>query len=203
MAQIDVYNLALSHVGVGTEVQSLTENTTEANVCRRFYEQTVNEMLRDFPWPFARRTALLAKVADDPTYEWAFAYRYPADCLKIRRILGVLRNENRADRVPYVIASDTTGLLIYSDWADATNGTYVEYTAALTDLALFPPDFVRAMSYLLASYIGARVTSGDPFKLADRAFKLYLTMRDVAQANSLNEEQVEVLPESSFIEARS
>jgi hypothetical protein len=195
--------MALSHLGVGTEIQSDTEDSTEANACRRFFEQCRDELLSEFPWPFATKTAELALVANDPTVEWAFSYRYPEDCLKVQRIIGYERNESRNSRVPYLIQSDGDGgMLLYTDWQDTENGTFLVYTMRADDTSRWPTPFVQAMGFLLASYVGARVTSGDPMKLADRSAQFAAMARNVSQAAAVNEGQPEVLPESEFIQAR-
>lgn len=197
---VAICNLALSHAGNSVEIQNLeTENTSEANACRRFFEQVRDEVLRDFPWPMARRTVALALVANNPTTEWAYAYQYPNDCLMFGRILGVTRNETRATRVPYQMAADGAGgQLIYTDWPNAVG----EYQMRLTDSTFWPPDFVQAVALLLCFYIAPRLTGGDPFKLAQRAYQAYRQKVQDAQENAVNEEQEEELPESDFITVR-
>ena len=202
-AILDIWNSALSHLGNGTEVQSETEDTTEANACRRFFGQARDELLSEYPWPFATKTAALALVANNPTTEWAYSYRYPVDCFKAQYIIGSVRNPQRDQRVPYLVQGDGVGgLLIFTDYQDTTNGTNLVYTQALTDPTQWPPGFVKALSFQLASYVGARVTSGDPMKLADRSEKMAQMAQAIAQANCVNEDQVEALPESEFITAR-
>jgi hypothetical protein len=200
---VSIYNMALSHVGVGAEVQSTTEDSTEANACRRFFDQCRDELLTDFPWPFATKTARLALVANNPTIEWEHSYQYPQDCLSLQRILGGIRNETRAERIPFRIQSDGNGgMLIFTDFQDTVNGTYAAYTMRVDDPTYWPANFVQAMGFLLASYIGARITSGDPMKLADRAVQLESRAHEIAQRAAANEEQPEELPESEFISAR-
>ena len=200
--QITIWNMSLSHVGVSNDVQSLTETSAEAAACVRFYDAARQEMLQAGRWPFATTTAALAQVATNPTQEWAFSYRYPADALFLHRILGTVRNESRKDRVPYRVQSDTAGRLIYTDWQDLTYGTLCEYTKDVTDPSQFDPAFAQALALLLASYIGARITSGDPLKFAQRATQLKVQAMDVARLYANNEEQPEMLPESEFITSR-
>lgn len=197
-SQVDIYNLALSHIGTGTEVASTGERSQHALACNRFYEMTRDAVLRDFPWPFAKRIAALALVEADPNEEWGYSYRYPTDSLKVRRILSGIRNDNRQSRVPYVIASDATGSLIYTDTSEAE----IEYTAKITDPETFFPDFVMALSFRLASYIAPRLTGGDPFKLGERAVKFYAAEMAQAQVSAANEEQAEEDPDSELIRAR-
>src|SRR5690348_5220067 len=130
-ADVDVCNQALSHLGVATEIQDLeNENSANARVCSRFYDDARDQALRDFPWPFATMSGALALVTVNPTIEWAYAYRMPADALAFRRFvtgrLGILPTPNSfcdaqfpsplALNVPFRIARDDGGQLIYTDW---------------------------------------------------------------------------------------
>jgi hypothetical protein len=195
--------MALGHLAVSSEIQDLVnERSKEAEACRLFYDQAINETLRDFPWPFAAVIVNLALVEEDPNIEWQFSYRLPADSLKFRRILsGISRIETPSTRVPYRIVRDSVGQQLVL--TDAVEPVYGEYTAKVTDPEQFPPDFVEAVSLLLAGMIGPRVTGGDQFKLADRAIKLYEWRVINARINAANEEQPDVPPDSEFITVRN
>lgn len=203
-SETQIANLALSHLAVaGTtfEIQDLdTESSKEAAACRAFYAQTRDEVLEDFPWPFATQVnQALALVTDfttnaDDGHEWAYAYQLPTDCLMFRRLLSGTRNDSRESRVPYRIAQQ----LLYTDLADARG----EWTVRITDVTRFSAAFVQALALKLAFYIGPRVAGGDQYKLADRAFALYQRQLAVARANALNAEQPDVEPDSSLIQAR-
>lgn len=195
----EIANLALSHLGTGKEIQNLeTEKSNEANACRRYYELARDTTLRDFPWSFANKTATLPLVEEDPTDEWAFSYRYPTDCTHMRKILSSQRNDTRQTRVPFEIASDDQGKLIYTDEADAQ----VKYTAKVTDSERFTPDFTLAFSFRLAAYIAPRITGADPFRMGERAVRLYLFEIRKAEAADVNEQQDEEEPEAEQIRAR-
>ena len=58
------------------------------------------------------------------------------------------------------------------------------------------------LSLLLAAYIAPRVTSGDPFKLGERAFGLYLNSKIKAESTALNEQDDEEQVDSEFIRSR-
>lgn len=195
----DIANFALSHIGTAKEISDLDSDTSqEGKVCRRYYETARDEMLRDFSWPFATAFATLSLVDEDPTEEWSFSYRYPSDCLFVRRIVSGDRNDTRQSRIAYRIVQDATGLLIYTDEEDAE----IEYTVRLTVTGRFPADFVMALSYRLAAYIAPRIAAGDPFQRGELALKFWRLSVAKAQANALNEEQVDEPPASEFERAR-
>jgi hypothetical protein len=195
----EIANLALSNLGVGREIANIeTENSQEANACRRFYDTAREIVLRDFNWPFATKEVTLGLVESNPTEEWTYSYRYPADCLKLRRIFSGLRNDTRQSRVPYKIVRDSVGKLIYTDQINAC----MEYTIDEEDASRFDPDFVMALSFRLAAYMAPRLTSGDPFKLGERSYKLYVYEITKAQASAANEVQDEEKPNAEWINDR-
>ena len=57
---LQVWNMALGWVGTRT-VAAENENTQEAVQCRLFWDNARRQVLRDFPWNFARRRARLAR----------------------------------------------------------------------------------------------------------------------------------------------
>jgi len=150
------------------------------------------------PWPWATRFAELAFVEEDPTEEWAYSYRYPTDCLTIRRILSGSRNDSRQSRIPYKIVQDDSGLLVYTDLDSAS----IEYTVREDNPGKFPSDFVVALSYKLAWYIAPRLTKGDPFNLRANVEKAYSYSISKAARNSFNEQAEEEPVQSEFVRDR-
>lgn len=195
----EICNLALSHLGVSKEIQSLdTDSGQEASACRRFFEISRNEVFEDFPWPFAEVREYLALVESNPTADWLYSYQYPSNAANIVQIPSGIRNDTRSTQIPYKIVYGDSGKLIYTDQQDAE----VIYTKLITDVSRFSAKFTMALSYKIAGYIASRVTGGDPFKLKEAADRSYFKILKEAQANALNEQRYEVLPESEFITAR-
>jgi hypothetical protein len=134
--QISICNLALSHAAVGKTIASLTEKSAEARLCSLYYDTAKDQVLEAFAWPFATLTASLNMVQQQPTYEWAYSYRLPDDCLAPRRILNgqvnvtpfpdIFNNPmpyptfssrimTAQNRIPYRIMADDQGGLLYTD----------------------------------------------------------------------------------------
>jgi hypothetical protein len=197
--KVEICNLALGHLGIGKQIVTLdTEQSQEAIACRRFFDVTRDETLRDAAWPFARRRMTLAQIEEDPNDDWAYSYRYPTDCLMIRRIYSGIRTDDRQSRVSYEIASDDAGWLIFTDEDDAK----VTYTTRYEDVAHYPPDFVMAMALRLAFNIAPWLTKGDPFGMGNRALQMYVQEISKARASAFNEEQPDENPFSEFTRAR-
>jgi len=197
-SKVDIYNMALSHLGVGSEVASTTEQSEEARACNRFYDVARQQTLRSSPWPFATKIAALGLVQEDPNEEWAYSYQYPSDCLRVRRILSGIRNDAPENRIPYRIAYGTAGAVLFTDREEAE----IEYTVDVTEENRFSADFVNMLSLLLAAFIAPRVTGGDPFRKGRECEQKFVAFAALSEANAINEEQSEIPPESSFIRGR-
>jgi hypothetical protein len=194
-----ICNLALGHVGDSNGIASLTEASQAARACNLYYEQARDEVLQEFPWPFATRTVALPLVTDYSAgtdyAEYDYAYRYPSDALAVRRIQnGSTRLVTATTRPAWRIQSDEDGNLLFMDQADAV----VEYTVRITDPTRFPPDFTQALALKLSAYIAPSLTGGDPTKLRERNLALY--QQQLWRA--MQEEQADVQPDSGFIGAR-
>lgn len=129
-----ICNLALSHLGIAKTVTVLaTDATPESIACNQFMEQVIDEVLRDFPWPFATSYATLLLVEEDPTVEWDYSYRLPSDCRFVRRIVqdDSSRNETRQSRAPFRIVRDADS----TEYSAATTyaiGDYAKITTGVT-----------------------------------------------------------------------
>lgn len=197
-SKTEICNMSLSHIGSSKEIASLTERSQEAAACSRFYDVTLKATLRDFPWGFATKYISPALVKENPTMEWAFAYRYPSDCVKIRRIVSGSVPDTQQSRIPFAEYQDTGGVLILTNQPNAV----IEYTYSADDPARYPSDFTLAFSYRLGAYIAPRVTGGDPQNLGAKCLKLYQFEIGAAVLNSLTESQTVLEPDSEFIRAR-
>lgn len=179
-ASTKVCQQALAHIGVTVYFSDITtDNTVEAQQCRLFYVDTVNEALRAFTWAWATKYADLARVAgleETPVnWDWTYAYRLPTDLIFARRLVrpGIGR---RADTTPPPFrqaAADTTGRLLYTNYYDPEgeeepdNTVHLEYTFR-PNCAAGDGDatFRRALTWLMASKLAPglsrnKVTAAD------------------------------------------
>lgn len=199
-SKTEICNIALAHLGVGTEIGNLdSETSSEAASCRRYYEIAKDTTLRDFPWRFSSKDRSLSLIAENPNDQWGYSYRYPSDCIKMRKIYSGLRTDTNDTRVPYEITRDDAGLVIYTDMREAC----LHYTFKNDDPDQYPPDFTMALSWRLAMYIAPRVTNGDPFKLRDQALQMYEFELSRAEASDVNEQQPETERLSELERSRS
>lgn len=211
---LQVANMALAHIGVGAAESLSSDNSAKVDAINAFKEITREQTLRDFPWPFATMTAdstdvttaatnAFAAIASAPNNEWAWSYRYPTDCVEIRRIQSGVRNDTPVSRVPYRIGFDgttatATGRLIFTDMEDAI----LEYTALVTDNTIYPTDFVMAWSYRLAWHIAPTLAATYTPELSNDLMQKYALQIGRAKMNAANEEQPDRPVDAEWINGR-
>lgn len=193
--EVGICNMALGRIGQSVTIESLDEASTAARVCNTFYVPSRDFMLCVFPWPFARETATLSQIAEDPTDDWAYSYQVPADCIKARRIVSGVRRNPAGPK--FWIAESAAGKVLYTDESEVV----LEYTKRMTDPVYYDADFASALAWYLASEIARplarEVGAGD---FAYQRFQLALS---VAAANAGNEQIADEAPESEFVRDRS
>jgi hypothetical protein len=192
-------NLALAHLGTGKQIANLEQDQSQEGVALRlFYHIARQELLRDYRWPFATRIEALALLLEDPNEEWSYSYRYPANCLDLRKIQSGQRLDARATKVKLRVGQDAAGLVIFTDQDSAI----AEYTVDEENVAKFHPDFFMALSFRLAAYVAPQVTKGDPLGMQSKMFDRAILWSRNASANAMNEESPDEALDSEFIRAR-
>lgn len=158
-------DIALGKLGHTRRLVDLaTDVTEEAYQVRLHWAHAIEQTLRDFPWPFATRYAVLTLLSGSTSApvnrDWTYAYRRPTDCVFERRI--VVTRDGAVDPTPppFSLSYDTSGGRIFTNQASAT----LEYTARPECTAgVADPLFVEAFTWKLAQLIGPALT-----KLQDR-----------------------------------
>ncbi len=183
VSPVKIGNMALSHVGVSTVIETLSEDIVEANQVRLWYDFSREQALEMLDWNFARKRQTLASHADDPSDDgvWGFRYQYPADALKARTLVNPAGKE--ADAIPFEVENSSGTRSILTDLDEAV----LVYTFKLHDTSLFSPMFIEALSYLLAHHIAFALT-GNP-ELKKEMLQTYIGILRVAQTYTANEGQ--------------
>lgn len=190
---VNICNIALSHLGAGG-IDALTERSAEANACQLHYDIARDATLRDFPWNFATKRAVLAALSETPPAPWSYLYALPTDCLLAREIV----NSGGTARIPFSVESNSGGTarVLLSDQSSAT----LVYTARVTEAALFDPMFVEALSWRLAALICMPITRNR--NIMQMAQTMYLNAIAQAQRADGNEGQADTPADADWIVAR-
>lgn len=153
-SDLAIANMALSHLGADSRIESMLEKSTEARAMKQWYNVCRLETLERFDWSFARKRLALALHSEDPPEgAWNYRYQYPADCVSFRRLRNPLGEQQ--DPVPFQeeTAPDGTRSIV-TNLEDAVG----IYTYDCTSTLVFPATFVTALSHNLAFRTGFQIT---------------------------------------------
>lgn len=193
-SKIDVFNLALGHIGVSSTVADELERSPERVICSRYWDTCRDALLsyKDMPWGFATARVTLADIGTPPT-GWGYRYRYPNDCVNAMEVIGGTgRVENIQARPKFAIQWEADGRVILADIDEAV----LLYIKRIEEAERWPSSFVEAMAYRLASMIVMPLKNdmalrNDLLTLADQ-------FAQIAMAASLNEGEPDNAPASIY-----
>ena len=162
MSAIDICNDALNHLGA-EYINSLTEESKIARVCRTQYPLTRDFMLRTYVWNFALKREQLTPNGDTPVWGNAFEFNLPADCVRVNKVM----------KESFVAARyKTEGRQLLS----AQESLYLSYVSNTVSEGLYDIAFSKAVAARLAADICFNITQsnslqGALYSLADQIAK--------------------------------
>lgn len=196
-SEIDIYNMALSHIGSTVTVADKLERSPERIACSRFYDTCRDALLsyKACDWRFAETSALLADLGTPPT-NWLYRYAMPNDCIRAMFLVAEgLLNPRSGQMIVYQVASSDSGRVILTNQPNAE----LRYIKRIDQAELFPSSFVEAMALRLASLIAMPIAKSN--SLRDELMQRAEQAAQIAMAAALNEVQPYVEPRSSYEQA--
>lgn len=215
-SEVEICNLALSNIRAGS-INSLTEASTAAQNCKLKYPILRDRCLADNAWGFNHKLVAMQLLTTE-VYNWAYAYKYPVDCLKINRLVGAQEELLNSDadvisrlidsnllpvndirrKIPYEVFNYSDNKLIGTNDADL----YIDYVVKVEDPNLFTPDFTLALSHLLASEVAIPIVGVELGRqLRSDELQIYEAYLASAISSDMNEQQMDT-PESEFVTVR-
>ena len=210
ISETKIANMALSHIGHRSTIESLSEASEGAKQCDLWYHYSRIQALAVHNWSFARtRKALTTHADDPPAGVWGFRYQYPDNCLAVRHLenpagVAVLTNQDRraletlGDAIPFEVELNLAGnqKTILTNLQDAR----AIFTFDQAEANLFSPFFVEMLSHLLAHHIAFSLTSKRSIASAELA--KYQSLVLAAPATDANEAVAEPPREAEVIRGR-
>lgn len=165
-SKLDIVNLALAKLEIGQTLQSLDVDDPNARRAKAHWDLTLDCVLREHCWNFARAETALALLAFEPVYH-SHAYAYPSDCLQIVKLTRA--GSPRAEA--YEIGRVEGVKAVLADIPEAG----AVYIARIDDPAQFSPHFADALSWRLAANMSlAAQASAERFQSAMQAYAAVL-----------------------------
>lgn len=160
-SEVDICNLALSHLGDEATVSSISppDGSQQADYCARFYPIARDQLLALHAWSAATKRVALAEISTtELPPEWEFCYASPPGAIQVigLRPPGVSFDDAN-DEYPFVqeVLQDGSKV-IYTNVNEAS----ARYVHGVTDTAKFSALFVTALARLLASYLAGPIIKG-------------------------------------------
>lgn len=211
---IEICNIALSHLGDTATVTSIDppEGSAQAEHCARFYPIARDAVLQAHTWNFATRRAdlvLTVNVND----QWAYVYALPNLMLQAIAVLppeadndySIPSSKSYDALINGTTLLNTTGAYAPQPYAIETlaDGTRVictnqedavlRYTTYVTDTVVFPPMFVLALTWLLASMLAGPIIKGDVGAAeAKRCYQMFAAHLSTAIYNDSSQRKTEL-----------
>ena len=87
--KLQIWNMALSKMGQSRQLLDTESNATpEHRNLENLYKPTLDSMLEDHSWNFAKRVVQLEPIDFEYSHpSWNFYYKYPDHCLDLRLIV--------------------------------------------------------------------------------------------------------------------
>lgn len=205
----ELSNEALLRAGITRTIQDIDENSNDARVCKRVFQQVLEGLLAEYNWRFATRFERLALVAKGlegtgAADIWAFIYTYPNDCISLHDVRPV--------RTRPATSSETGKMLYYVDPAEFFDGrlshpvwryeilmsdsgrvvacnipnAYAKYTSNSISTNNYPPLFREAMIYRMAAALVVALASGKE-AFANQLMQQYVYFKSKAISNDSSE----------------
>lgn len=172
MDKLQLCNLAISAIGSGRVLNSLEENTPEAEACAIWYDLALDVCLDRHNWSFARRDEIITPnelLGEKGTaVPYSYAYKIPKDVSRIIALKpmgsqsidetggamnGIPFNFRNIDDLKY-IACDTKAPF------------EIHYQAKINDISVCSSYFIYAASLQLGLFIAPHIIGGiDGFKI--------------------------------------
>ena len=187
-SQTGICNRALEKLGE-QPIVSISDGTKQAQALKRVYQGSLEAMLVEHPWHFAKKRAALAASATAPEWGFANAYPVPTDFLRLVAI---------KDGPAFSLEADPSGT--QAILCDAAAPLSILYLYAVSDPGRLPSHFVEAFSSKLAFDICEDLTQSNTKK--DILAQLFTA--DLAKAKRVNglQKAPDIFPVFSWLESR-
>lgn len=179
-----IYELALSALLLDREVSEVaTDESNEIRVLNTHYQIALNSTLSDLDLDSTSTTKILEKKAQLEEGEFKCVYRYPTDCVFLRRIVSGCATDNRYSHIAKRTGMYNGQKCIFTNHENAE----LEYISNDILLSELSPMLGLAVAYKLAYLSAPLITGKGAKRLRNDIKEDYLLAKHDAQENDSNE----------------
>lgn len=148
VSEATICNRALTFLGAN-RISSLEDDSLEAKLCKEFYADIRDELLRSHPWKFALERTTLAVSSTTPEWGWDYKFPLPADCLRVVEMYGQ-EQDNWSEEGRFLMTDSSECKIKYIKKMTEVGRFDTSFTAVLAlDIAI-------ALTYALTTSEGTR-----------------------------------------------
>jgi len=142
---VSICNSALRRIGQAP-ILSFDDLTETGRLCALFFPVERDFILRNYPWNFANKRAILARSATNPVWGFAYAYPLPSDFLRLVKTDGEPYDDYKVE-----------GRSIVTD----DEVVKIKYTARIEDAAQFDADFAEMLAVRMSAVLAYPLTENN------------------------------------------
>jgi hypothetical protein len=194
--------LALSALLLKRQISDVdADSSSEIKVLNTHYETAFNATLEDLDLDATSGIKTLELLEEEPNTLWSYAYKYPTNCVFLRRIRSPVLKDNRTTQIPRKTGIHSAQKVIFTNEPEAV----IEYIPDDVPLAALSPNAGLAIAYRLAILSSNLIVGKGSVKIKEDIQKSYLLARSEAQEHdrlenaNFDEDSVT----SEFVEART
>ena len=186
-SKVQICNMALSRLGASI-ITSLTDGTTNANLCNTLFDDLSDRVLTQGSWAIAINRVALAVTTHTPHFGYTYEYQLPTSpkCLKVLELDG----EN--GDIDYRIEGDK----LLTDESPVS----IRYIGRPSTTEEYSPLLVECIEVLLASYLAYPIT-GDK-AIAQNLKEEYFSLLNNNLAIDAQQGSRELIELSDLVEIR-
>jgi hypothetical protein len=154
-SEVQICNKALISVGAST-ITALTDESKEGRTCNALYTMCRDYVLRDVAPNFAVRRVALAQLTFTPTFNYAYAYQLPVDCMRVMNT----DDKEYIWRIESYSSGGETGKILVTDEATIR----IRYVSRIEDPQLHDAMFDEALATYLASELAYPLVNSNTLK---------------------------------------
>lgn len=166
--KVDICNNALDLIGQGIHIKSFDDQSKEADLCKRNYQQVVDRALTKFNFSFARKDELITNsylVSDVVSIPYKYTYKIPSDVMNILYLERYSKSKdetiNNKDTIKFnfrvvKINNVPTRCIVTNIEAPFV----IQYQSFIDDPNLFSVQFTEAVEYMLGARLASALIHG-------------------------------------------
>lgn len=197
-----IFNLALGALLLQRQIENPeTDRSNECKVLLNHYDTAFRSALQDMDLDSTSSQITAELVEEGPNDLWLYSYKYPSDCVFLRRIQSLADIDNRTTHIPKRVTVKDGQKVVYTNQSEAI----FEYISKDVPLSSLSASAGLAIAYRLAILAAPLVTGKGAKTLMEQIKDKYVVAKAEAQEIDRLENFNFVDPsvESEFVEART